>query len=428
MSTVRRNRGEELKRRIREIIKEEDDRYPKAAPEPRPARRSILQHHNSGCSAFFHHPHLFHTSGLRVASHVHSAAVARTCTELCVDTLNDMKHKGAFITTSDYIRFVEFSVVRGKNGTFGAVSVHGSRPYMSPNDVKHAVVRSRTPRLGLPINDLLSGKVSTIPIFLFVRVMNHNKWDLVDNVTSLTGHTRLNKQEYPSIAAAFGRGRLLLGDNGHYMEIDGGDSEMEVPVYGARAWMEHGGHRWAMTLDNRYVHGIALILTSDGSGMLIDSNTARPTYVDETIRSWVESIGFRYDVARLPETNLEDADEIKDTLSRLNIETPMTITGYCASLTLCYLIDVICTGNYTPDHLVRFINDIVPPHATGTLALTCIVLYTRAVMNDLIKICLMRMRSGIQTPEKWPPSVPISSDHATVNVTWRDLVRVSHTS
>ena len=177
-----------------------------------------------------------------------------------------------------------------------------------------------------------------------------------------------------------------------------------------------------MEMDNDYSHALAVVFTQEGDAVVVDSNPDRPEYADAVIRQWVESLGFRYRVSRLPSMNQYDSDSVREVLKKLAIDTPVTIGGYCVSLTLTYLIDMLCTERYDDSHLTRFFNDIAPPNAHALVTQVCIVLYARAITNDCLKMCMRRLRTGnVRLPPKWPSSVPIDTDHTTRTVTWQNV-------
>ncbi len=427
-----RRRGDMLKRQLTEIIDGTAATPPTRPSVPvssspssrhRARRESLVRHARSGCGEFFQHPAAFARDGIRVATRVHSSAVARSCVEFFVDTLNDMKYHGVIAAaTSDYIRFARVSVIRGpsRQTTHGTVRLYGPRPHTEPDRVHHAVIGTRTPSLTLPIADLRAGRLTHIPVFLTVDVMRLDRWEVVDDVPEMTAQTRLTRERYPRLAAALAAATRGGSEVRH---VHGTDA-LEVPVFGAHAWMQVDGHRWAMQIDPSYRHAIALVFTSSGDAVVIDSNAARPEYADAMLARWVESLGFAYRVATLPGINQEDSNRMTRVLSRLDINTPMTITGYCTSITLAYLIDVLCTDRYDDGHLARFLADLVPPDADDVLTQACVILYARAVAHDCLRLCLLRLRNGVAVPRAWPTAaVPIAVDPSTSRITWKQVTR-----
>lgn len=382
-------------------------------------RRSIDNHDRSFCGPrVFQHPSTFRTDGIRVADRVHSASVVRSCAEMCIDTINYEMRNRTIVSTSDYIRCANVSVVRSARDTYGTVSIHGPSPHTTPEDVQYAFITDRTPALGLdlPLAELRNNTRSHIPVYLTVEVMRLDRWGVWGEVPEFVPATRLTKREHPRLAAALERAAGVDGEV--HLPPDAG---VEVPLFGGRSWMDVRGGKYAMALDYSYVHAMGLVFTPHGYALLVDTNEARPGYVDEMLQTWVESLGFEYKVAQLPALNQHDSRHVKEVLTHLAIDTPVTIKGYCASLTLCYLIDTLCTQAYDETHLQSFVNDIVPPGAQGLVMQACIVLYARAIANDCLKLCLLRFRQGVAVPRKWPSTISVRSEHTTRVVSWKDV-------
>lgn len=380
-------------------------------------RRSLERHEGGRCSRYFHHPAQFRDEGIEVPALVHTGHVVKTQSSLCIETLNDMiERRAIFSTGTECVHKVLFSVLRADRQTLASsISVYGRAPSTQPTRIRHAVVRQKTSHLGVNIDGLLTGKISSIPLYVTIDIGHFDKWELFENDVNMTDEFEIQRQDYPQIAS------LIAGRSA------GGT--LKVPHCGARSWMRYGGKKAGMALDLRYTHAIAVILTSHRTAVVVDSNRDRPDYVDESLRAWVESWGFEYTVAPLPDFNQEDSREIKTALQTLGIETPVTLGGYCASLTLAYIIDVLCTSQYDDGHFRRFLRDVTAHKATTELQRkVCIVLYARAVSNDCIRECLRRIRSNeIPLPTNWPSSIPTHSDFKTVRVRLRDALAACRT-
>lgn len=410
------SRGKELKKRLDSIINgdKQDSKIDKGK------RDSIIRYDSVGCSIFFQHPHAFRTTGLQVAERIHTANVVKSCPEVIIDTLNEMKRRREIMSNSNYIHYTRLSVMRGERRTHGSVSVSGPFPHTNPFDVRHAVIKKRMPRLNLPIRELLDGSITTVPVYLSIHVMRHCRWEIY-NSPELTQETRLTKVEYPNIAS-----RLEEGAKRQQRIIEfSQEDDLEIPLFGDYAWMEIGGNKWVMQIDTHYTHAVALVFNHGGNCVMIDSNKERPIYAQTIIQQWVESLGFQLLIAKLPDINQEDSVEIKSILAQLDVDTPVSIGGYCASITMCCLVDILCTGKYDDDHILRFLSDIIPAANSSELTQsTCIVLFARAIASDCIKLCINRLNNtGIPYPDKWPPGLH-TYDFETVTVKWKNLLHL----
>ena len=403
-----RRRGQELKNRLREIIEDAERR------DRRGLRRQSIASHDVECGSVFHHPSAFRYEGIRVADRVHSSVVIKSCPELCIDTVNDLKRRNVFHSRAGFVRMAELSVIHDSSGNVaGTVGLHGPHPYTAPNEFIHRHVTRNRNQMGLPIAHLHNGKISHIPMFVNIRIMRLNRWDSFLNEPGFTSSTRLTKSEYPKLFAALERSALEPT-----LTLD--DTNVEIPRFGIRGWIDWKGYQWAMEVDS-YDHAVAVVLTQNRDAILIDSNDTRPQSVSIILHEWMKSLGFTYKVANIPSMNYQDTKLVRAVLAQLHIDTPMTIGGYCASLTLCYLVDSMCTHKYDDQHLIRFFRDIVPPDSSELVSKMCILLYARAITNDCLKACIVRLRHGLSPPHTWPSSVPIDKDHRTRTVTWRDV-------
>ena len=185
------------------------------------------------------------------------------------------------------------------------------------------------------------------------------------------------------------------------------------------------GKKVGMALDTSYSHVVAVVLTPEKKALLIDSNNTRPPIVQDCLRQFVESLGFRYVVVDLPSINQVDTNAMRAVFrTHLGVESAVTIGGYCATLALCHVVDVLCTSRYDEQHLLRFLKDVMPPTLSRFQQQTSVVLYARTVANDCVRMCMRRMTQGyIPVPTEWPPSISPTNDCATVKVSLRDVLR-----
>jgi hypothetical protein len=164
-------------------------------------------------------------------------------------------------------------------------------------------------------------------------------------------------------------------------------------------------------------HAMCLFFTRGDVAVLVDSNSERQKYVTQLIAAFVEELGFSLGVAPLPEMNRADARETTFVLQKVGVQTPVTIGGYCASLSFAYMVDVLCTGRHDADHFLRFLKDIVPRNASADVVGACIVLYARAVATDITRLCIDEINHRNALPAGWPHHVPARYP-TTVRVRW----------
>jgi len=408
-----RERGAKLRDELRATIDQ-------ATPPPRHRRQSVLEHSDRRCDRFFHHPSAFRTRGVDVARNVHSSFVVRSCAKMCVDAINTLKRDALRSETGD-VQYVDMAVMRGpRDAVYGAVRVYGPRPHTGAAPPHNAIVTAEPGQAyGLPLRELAAGAVATLPIYVGILVADIKQWEVCDGVTEMNQATRLPPEEYPRLYAALRKGRRV--DDGSKRIIDA--TGVEVPLFGAYAWVDVDNHKWGMVLDTAYQHAICVVLTPQKDAVVVDSNTARPSYVDAVLEGWLtKSMGFRYALARLPQMNQEDALEVRRVLATLGVDTSFSLAGYCTSLTLAYLIDVVCTGRYEADHFLRFVEDVVPQGASALTTQVCFVLYARAVANDCVRLCQQQIKAGNMTVcHHWPRVAPVETEHATTRITHDDV-------
>ena len=403
MSTAR---GRELRRRLDDIL----------APHKRSkkGRESVLLHGQSGCAAFFHHSWDMRADGVRVPRSVHTGLIVQLCSEMCVDTLNDMIVTGRLRTSCGFVRATHVNVMRLEKsphaGSTASVSVRGPRPYMQPLDIQHALIGTTTPHLGLPIAELLAGHISAIPLYVAINVGYRDRWELHDDHPALAPEYEMDVNEYPNLHSYL-RGNVI-GPN-------------EIPLRGHNGWFRFGSKRAVMKVDP-YKHMIAIVLTPEKKAFMIDSNDARPDDVDAALTQLVKSWGFELVVVELPPFNQEDTATVRAVFrKRFQIDSAVTLAGYCASLALCAVMDVLCTSKYDTGHVRRYVRDIMPRALTTLQQQLCVMLYARAMANDCVRQCLLRVRRNeIPLPLTWPSSISTPSEYPTVKVTIADIQKV----
>jgi hypothetical protein len=385
----------------------------------------VLEHSDRRCDHFFHHPSVFRTRGVDVARNVHSSGIVRSCAEMCVDALNTLKREALRSDVGD-VRVVHLTVILGlRDAVQGAVRVCGPNPHTVAAPPLHAIVTAEPGNAhGLPLRDLGAGTMTALPIYVCILVGLADRWEVCDGEPQMDETTRLSPAAYPRLYAALRNGQRA--DDGSKRVID--TTGIEVPLFGAHAWADVDGHKWGMALDPAYQHAVGVVLTPQKDAVVVDSNAARPPHVDAVLERWLtKSMGFRFALARLPQINQDDASEVRGVLSTLGVDTSVFINGYCASLSLAYLIDVVCTGRYETDHFLRFVEDVVPRGASALMTRACIVLYARAVANDCVRLCQQQIRAGrMAVTPLWPRGALAETEHATTRITHDDVAAAVH--
>lgn len=388
------------------------------APARKRKRRESAAAFDAGaCARHFQHSSQLKQGGLRVTDDLHSAHWVRSSLEVCVQALNDLKLHRTLVTTADYIRFVDFGVMRRPTPTGGfttrtSVRVHKRRPHTHPQEVSSVLVPAdddeRTPldqRLNLrrAFADMQSGAVSVVPLLLRMNVMWMHEWKSFGGGEA--PDMELAPTTHPGLFA--------------FLDGRGSMADAEFLPQGMHNWVRHGGEVKAPKMDN-YMHAVCLFFQPDGVAVMVDTNDGRPEYVGRAVADFAAELGFELRIANLPEVNRADSKESSALLRRVGIQTPedSKLGGYCAALSLAYMVDVFCTGRHDPRHFVRLIDDVVPRYAPEDAASACIALYARALASDLLQLCVDSMKARkLPLPSHWPPAI-LTTPLTTVRVRW----------
>ena len=402
-------RGKALKRELAAIMEDASSESRRSS-----RRESAVAFESNDCSVVFQHPSLLKTSGVSVADSVNASHVLRSVDAFCVEVLNDAKKTRGFAATAAPVRYTKMTVMRRRKTTGGfvrraAFKVFGSRPYTDGHTAPHALVPSgesqTATRLGLSeaLTKLRSGTVDVVPLYLATNFTDIGDWEELP--AKLHESTELMPQVYGTIPAL----NRVLRDG------DGAEA-LDFPPYGIDSWVVWQGKVMAMKSENSG-HAMCLFFTRGDVAVLVDSNSERQKYVTQLIAAFVEELGFSLAVAPLPEMNRADARETTFVLQEVGVQTPVTIGGYCASLSFAYMVDVLCTGRHDADHFLRFLKDIVPRNASADVVGACIVLYARAVATDITRLCIDKIKRRNALPAGWPHHVPAQYP-TTVRVRW----------
>lgn len=335
-------------------------------------RESIDAFAASGCGDAFHHPSDLRGDGLRVPSHTNAAAVVRDNEELCVETLNHLIATERVKTRVHPVRIVNLGVYADTN-TY-TVSATGIHPHTKPQFKKHASSGDADLtiklRMEAALKKLHERSVTAIPLYVTIAQLKCMKW--VRETGPVTPEEQLSEAEYPDVYAA-----VRAAKRANHVMLP--HPPKRVPKFGMRAWIRVNGAVYQPDLGN-YKHAVAVIL-SGRTATVIDSNAARPGVVEGALAHLFDAFGFTVAYPKLPLVNQSDT-QLKAALAKLGVATTVEIQGYCASLSLAYIVDVMCTGKHTRDHVMRLYEDLGFPEPLG------IVLYARTIAADLVNHCL----------------------------------------
>lgn len=335
-------------------------------------RESIDAFAASGCGDAFHHPSDLREDGLHVPSHTNAAAVVRSNEELCVETLNHLIATERVKTRVHPVRIVDLGVYADAN-TY-TVSATGIHPHTKPQFKKHATSGdaklANKLRMEAAFKKLHERSVTAIPIYVTIAELSCTQW--IQETGEVAPEMQLSEAEYPDVYAAV---RAAKG-----MEVAVlPRPPKRIPKFGRSAWIRVNGAVYQPGV-GFYKHVVAVIL-SGRTATVIDSNGARPDAVEGALAHLFGAFGFTVAYPKLPLVNQSDT-QLKADLAKLGVATTVEIQGYCATLSLAYIVDVMCTGKHTRDHVMRLYEDLGFPEPLG------IVLYARTIAADLVNHCL----------------------------------------
>jgi hypothetical protein len=89
------------------------------------------------------------------------------------------------------------------------------------------------------------------------------------------------------------------------------------------------------------------------------SSSFRNMYL-EKVFNLLSNDSVKYYVVHMSKLNTNDTNTINEWFSKLSIPKKISSKGYCSTLSIMLILDVLCTGYqiYSPGHLERLMNDL----------------------------------------------------------------------